>query len=471
MSGDRIEVTVFRKSGGSLTKRIALGPDGSIKSDGSQCIMTRGMARRFVFSAACMRDLGSKIDQFGPDEALATGAMRPDLPDTVQVVTKRKLNGGSHPGIIARNQDFLSFRAGKPAIVLIDFDAKGMPPTVAAKLDELGGLWPALASIIPELERTARIERASTSAGLYDEQSGERFPGTGGRHVYPAVKDGADSERFLKTLHQRCWLAGLGWLMVGAAGQFLERSIVDRVCGTPERLAFEGRPEVVAPLVQDLASRRSIAVDGDPLDTIAACPPLNSVERAKLEELRAKERYRLARESAKAREMFVDRQSRRLAEHAGIDLHRARKTIERECAGVLLPNLELPFDDPELAGKTVADVLADPVGFEGETLADPIEGVEYGACKARIMRRADGSVWIHSFAHGRTTYELQLDFATAKAALEKTAKDEAGAKSKMRGASPQRSAPNKSATAALPNGETRGRNCRCQRSTLSTLRR
>jgi hypothetical protein len=32
--------------------------------------------------------------------------------------------------------------------------------------------------------------------------------------------------------------------------------------------------------------------------------------------------------------------------------------------------------------------------------ADPIEGIEYGRCKAKIMLRRNGSVWINSFAHG-----------------------------------------------------------------------
>jgi ribosomal protein L12E/L44/L45/RPP1/RPP2 len=68
----------------------------------------------------------------------------------------------------------------------------------------------------------------------------------------------------------------------------------------------------------------------------------------------------------------------------------------------------------------VADVLADPAAFEGETLADPLEGVEYGRCKARIMRRADGTPWIHSFAHGRVVYEIKLDAEAVRAALEKT---------------------------------------------------
>ena len=59
------------------------------------------------------------------------------------------------------------------------------------------------------------------------------------------------------------------------------------------------------------------------------------------------------------------------------------KVIARQCRGVLLPDVALPFDDVELAGTTVADVLADPVRFEGATLADPFEGIEYGACKAQ----------------------------------------------------------------------------------------
>jgi hypothetical protein len=40
------------------------------------------------------------------------------------------------------------------------------------------------------------------------------------------------------------------------------------------------------------------------------------------------------------------------------------------------------------------------------------------------MRRADGRVWINSFAHGRTVYELKSDYRTAKAELENASKDE-----------------------------------------------
>jgi len=65
-------------------------------------------------------------------------------------------------------------------------------------------------------------------------------------------------------------------------------------------------------------------------------------------------------------------------------------------------------------------VLADPEAYEGETLADPLEGVSYGRCKAKIMRRDDGTPWIHSFAHGRTIYQLKHDAAAVHAILNAT---------------------------------------------------
>ena len=415
------EIVIFTKSNGPLTKRISLGPGGSVKSDGSACRMANGTARRFPFAA--ISQYADLLIALKPNEAVVVGAMRPDLPDTVQVVTKRRLNGATYPGVISRSQDYITYRPGQPALAPIDFDLKGMSAAVVAAMDALGGLWPALASVCPSLASVARVERASTSAGLFHAATGEPFNGSGGRHVYVSVIDGADIERFLKTLHQRCWLKGLGWMIVGAAGQLLERSLVDRVCGTPERFMFEGPPLLVDPVAQDLAARQPIVVEGQALDTGKACPPLTVVELTTLQELRAKEAYRLAGDCARAREIFIDRQSRRLVERTGMDLRRARRTIERQCDGVLLPDITLPFDDPELEGKTVADVLADPAQFVGETLADPIEGPEYGSC-AMIMRRADGTVWIKSFAHGGSSYELRQDFAAVKAALEKTAKDD-----------------------------------------------
>jgi hypothetical protein len=299
-----------------------------------------------------------------------------------------------------------------------------MPAAVKAELKRAGNFWNALLAVLPALGKAARLVRLSTSAGLTRADTGKPLPGSDGAHVYVATKDGGEVERFLRALHERCWLAGLGWMMVGTSGALLERSIVDRMVGGPERLVFEGGPVLVPPLQQDKESRRPIAVDGVMLDTVAVCPPLSIVEQARLNELKAKERERLAPEMAKAHEAFVAAQAKKLVARTGMAEAAARQVIARQCEGVLRPDVELTFDEEELAECTVGDVLADPERFEGETLADPLEGVAYGRCKAKIMRRADGAPWIHSFAHGRTIYELRHDATSVRKAMKEAAKDD-----------------------------------------------
>ena len=72
-------------------------------------------------------------------------------------------------------------------------------------------------------------------------------PGSNGTHHYVQLQDGSDAERFLHDLHDRCWLDGLRWHHIGAAGQLLERSLVDRMVGFGERLCFEGPPRILPP--------------------------------------------------------------------------------------------------------------------------------------------------------------------------------------------------------------------------------
>jgi hypothetical protein len=414
-----LEVTRLTSLGGPLTKRISL-VNGLLRSDGSACIMTSGIAQRVQLAGVA--DLAKLIRRLKPNEAIALGALRSDLPGRVTITTKdrlTRLNGNATPELIARTTRHFAYAHGEPAFALIDIDNKGMPRDVRARIDALGGYWSAIVSVVEELAEVARVIRPSTSAGLFRTDTQEQLQGSGGVHIFLQVANGADIDRFLRALHERCWLAGLGWLMVGAGGQLLERSTVDRMVGAPERLVFEAAPIVEPPLAQDRATRAPVVVEGGTLDTAAACPPLSIVERARLRVLHARESQRVAPDAKKARAAFIAEHSKRLVERTGTPGERVARIIASQCDGVLLPDVVLLFDDDDLAGTTVADVLADPVRFEGATLADPLEGVAYGTCKARIMRRADGTPWIHSFAHGRTIYLLKLDARAAEAALRK----------------------------------------------------
>jgi hypothetical protein len=409
------EITLFAKSGGPLTKKISLDSNGGILSDASHCFMTCGAASRTTIED--VNELGALMHGMLNNNALALGSLRAGLPRQVNIVTKHSLSNTTPLDTVARTKETLVYRSGACGFVLLDFDTKGMPALVADRLNALGGFVPAIASMIPEVSHAARLLRASTSAGLYREDTHEALAGSRGLHVYLGVADVSDSERFLKTLHARCWLNGLGWFMVGVAGQLLERSVVDRMVGTPERLVFEGPPVLVPPLMQDQGAREPCINEGGWLDTAAVCPPLSTVEKSRLGEYHAKAAHALDREIDSARNRFLDEQTRTIAQRCGITVTRARHIASRQSHGILLPAIVLPFDDPALTGKTVADVLADPEAYEGETLADPLEGVSYGRCKAKIMRRDDGTPWIHSFAHGRTIYQLKHDAAAVHAIL------------------------------------------------------
>jgi hypothetical protein len=415
------EITLFTKRGGPLTKRIALDANGKLQNDSSACLMTQGTAQRVTIASD--RALAELIGGLRSDQATALGRLRPGLPNKVEVVTKRALLGGAPANTITRTGNNIIYQQGAHGWALFDYDTKGMPASIAERV--AGRVWETLISALPDLGHTLHIRRASTSAGLYRTDTKAQVPGSDGVHVYIAIKDASDSVRFLTILHERCWLAGLGWYMIGAGGQLLERSIVDRMVGQSERLVFEGAPVLASPLAQDAKARQPRVAAGTWLDTLKACPPLTVLERAKLDELKTKARHALTGESAKARDKFIHTRATELSKRTGASMADAKATIARQCRSILLPSILLLFDDPDLAGKTVADILANPAVFEGETLADPLEGIEYGRCKAKIMRREDGTPWVHSFAHGHTVYELKYDAAAVRAAVKAAAKEEA----------------------------------------------
>ena len=395
--------------------------------------MSEGLARRAVYPD--LRSFAADISGLDSADAIALGALRTDLPDSVRVTTKFQLdglNGSAAPDLIARTSEFIRYRPGVAALAMIDIDTKGLPPHVQDSIAAAGGYWGALVKAIPDIASAARVERRSTSTGIFREDTGDALPGSQGLHIFVLVRDGADIERFLRTLHQRCWLCGFGWMMVGAGGQLLERSIVDRMVYAPERLVFEGAPVLLAPLRQDAQSRQAAAIQGEAIDSLDACRLLTIVEQAELRSLRHKESYRLRPDADKVRQHFIKEHGARIAKRTGVTQDEGERTAASQTVGTLLPSVVLPFDDPALAAVTVGDILASPASYVGATLADPLEGIEYGAGKAKVMQRADGTIWVHSFAHGRTIYNLCYDATLAAAVIAATPDDKlAGALQKV----------------------------------------
>jgi len=393
----KIQITVFRSANGPLTKRISIEA-GKLKSDGSACRMASGTARRVTLDS--LASLARLLENMRSNEAIALGRLRADLPDAVNVVLKKELTASTSPNTISRTRDYFEFAPGKRAYLLLDHDRKGMPRKVVAKLKDVGGFWKAVIAACPALAGAARVYRRSTSAGLYDKRTGEPLMGSANAHVYIEVNDASDIERALKTLHDRLWLEGYGYYVVGAVGQLLDRSIIDAAVYGPERLVFEGVPIVVSPLAQDPDVRRPRAYEGEVINTAVAIPPLSGKERTQLDALKAKGAARLKPEAAKARKAWAHK----FAQRRGLSEEEAERIAAQATNHILEAEFELEFDD--VGTCTVAAVLADPDKYVGETLADPLEGIHYGRNKAKVLRQRDGRLMIHSFAHGGINYRL-----------------------------------------------------------------
>jgi hypothetical protein len=276
------ELTVIRKCGVEplMSKRIFLNAQGELQSDGSQCLMVQGEAERVAVPTA--GKLAEVISRCPSDSAIALGALRDGLPTSVPVTVPRKLK--DNPGAITRSREYIDYRPGSPGWVLIDFDTKGMPAHIADRIETAGGMLNALLTVAPGLDGAARVSRGSTSSGLFRSDTGLPVPGSNGTHHYVLLQDGSDAKRFLHDLHDRCWLHGLGWYLIGAAGQLLDRSLVDRMVGNGERLCFEGAPQILPPLAQDAAKRVPEPIEGEAVDSRRVTPPLTEYDRHRVVE-------------------------------------------------------------------------------------------------------------------------------------------------------------------------------------------
>jgi len=128
-----IEFTRLTKDAGPLTKQIYLAPDGTLVKDGSACVMAHGTAERVRLAG--VDALAALIEDLTPSQAIALGALRPDLPDKVEITTKRKLiNGVAQPDLIARTGANIVYHGGQPAFALLTTTARACRPLLRPSL-------------------------------------------------------------------------------------------------------------------------------------------------------------------------------------------------------------------------------------------------------------------------------------------------------------------------------------------------
>jgi len=417
------EITIFRKENGrSISKHISLNADGEVVKDGSHCAMSSGAATRRRFRN--LSEFAALVSALAPCEAIALGRLRQDIGESALLVAEDRRERALD-GTISRTKQYLGFRPGAPAIMLLDYDLDSVTAKIRARVEELGGFVQAIRHIIPGFENVGYVERKSTSSALFNEESLEEFEGSGGVHLYVPVADGSDIKRALEVIQARAWLAGFGAIKVSKSAAVLVRSIVDISVGAPERLIFEGAPTLAKPLKQH--PRDAIAIEGDVLDTHLALGDLTVDEKRLFERMVSAAEQAVKPVLDEIREIAIERAVAD-AIARGVPEARARdhatKTYSQSANRILFPTQSFLFDDPQIGTVSGGDILANPENFAGKTCADPLEvNDKHG----RVMRNKavvvvgeqHGDVLVYSQLHGGIRYILRHDEGSIRDAIEK----------------------------------------------------
>lgn len=289
--------------------------------------------------------------------------------------------------ITSRSQAHFSAVEGE-GWVLLDFDRKGMPAAVRARMRELGGALPALLHVWPELAHAARVVRPSSSAGVHRE--GEDAPdlSAAGLHVFARIADAPDRRAYLEAVHARAWAEGLGWIVISASGALLVRSIIDVSVYGPERLVFVAPPELDQGLVRTVPE--PVWQEGKTL-TLPDAPDVRDLILAAKREA--------APDGHKVRRAFVKRQVTRVMDSTGISARAAFGVVRQRIEGGVLHD----HDTLELRDGTITTVgeLLDRTDLPDRYgLPCPIEGRSYGTTTATLIRERGRDPILISFAHG-----------------------------------------------------------------------
>jgi putative DNA primase/helicase len=342
-------------------------------------------------------------------------------------------------GPLYRGKHCICYERGKPALLIIDFDAKDLPDAVRERIEAAGGLARVLAAIDPEWTSVGFLERPSVSTGIRDRRTGVTTPG-GGLHLYVIVEDGSDLARYVRVMFDRLILAGFGWVLVSRAGGMLKRSPIDKAAsGIGYWLAFEANavlePGPHGDCLEHVPGARScVAREGSRLDT-QALPDLTDDEQGKLAEIWAN--LKLEKEP-EARAIKLKRGAKDIARLVKVGVPQddaERLVLERQEMGRLSLDGLFWFDEKLPSGERTAtgwELLENAADWFADgkrrTGADPQEpdypnvGSVVVAKNKALWKSNDHSqqtgLFVTSRAHGGQKFILAYDAADVVALMD-----------------------------------------------------
>ena len=374
-------LSVFTSASGPVVKRFFMVGD-QVEATASARIYT---GRTRSVRADDPEELKALLDGLSTNEAVGLGILA-TVNQTFPLVTKDALRAG----VVSRSGEFFRHNEGA-GWGLIDVDTKDLPQAVHANLtgdDIVADIF----RVVPELEKAAYLIRPSSSAGIIKpDGSVRRATGT---HIFIRLEYAPNLPQLLQVMHDRCWVAGLGYIKFSRAGHMLERSPIDLAVAGAERLIFEAAPVVQPPLSRVRPPDR-LKPGGSLSELIPPDPML-------VAELKQKAREELKPAATKMAQQFEAEQIEKIRSETKVSKTEARRIFRQRMQGGELS------DDDVLETSTgvferVGDFLDRVTWVHG--LPCPVEGSSYGPSNAAFYPAGSRSPEprIISYAHGAKT--------------------------------------------------------------------
>ena len=378
---DTSYITIFTSASGSVVKRFVMVGD-QVEAMASARIYT-GCTRSV--RADDPEELKELLDGLGPNEAVGLGILE-TVNQTFPLVTKGALRAGA----VSRSGEFFRHNEGA-GWGLIDVDTKDLPQAVHVNLigdDIVADIF----RVVPELEKTAYLIRPSSSAGIIKPDGTVRR--ATGTHIFIRLEYAPNLPQLLQVMHDRCWVAGLGYIKFSRAGHMLERSPIDLAVAGAERLIFEADPIVQPPLSRVRPPDR--LRHGGSLSDLAPPDPMLVAQ------LKQQARDELKPAAEKMVQQFEAEQVERIRAETKVSKTEARRIFRQRMQGGELS------DDDVLETSTgvferVGDFLDRVTWVHG--MPCPVEGSSYGPSNAAFYPAGSRSPEprIISYAHGAKT--------------------------------------------------------------------
>lgn len=382
-----------------LSKRYDLNADGTLKKTPGGNLQRGDIDIRRVET---LPDLAAILTTLSPAQALTFGTPKNRAR---LLITKREHETYSSPHLATpRTKNNFGWGTGA-GVMMLDYDPD--PGTEPLARDALVS---ALRAAVPALADLEMLWFPSASSCLY---AGEReVRGVRGQRVYIMVASARDIPRAGKVLAQRLWMAGFGSIALNARGSMLQRTLVDTLVWSPERLDFAGGSECGPGLEQRRGEPVLIPGAEKVLDTELALPDVSKKEKRAYESEVALAKYVADGEATTLRDDWVEARVLEMVppskqnDEVAMEAARAQAMLAAH-GGVLSGDFRIHV---VLRGKTeavtVSHLLEHRSKYEHARCLDPIEPEYNGRAVTGILYLQQARPTIFSFAHGPHTYHL-----------------------------------------------------------------